>query len=873
MCVEGSSIEYALATHVEGFHIVRRIGRGGGGEVYEAERLGPGGFRRRVALKLLTGDDAIRGASIERLLAEARVLAGLDHPNIVRVFDVIASDAGYVVVLELLDGKTFGALVEEHRARGGLPIDRVVAFADQALAGLAYVHRAADETGRPLGLVHRDITPSNLFITNAGTLKLLDFGIAKLREAVDAPITREREIRGTIRLIAPEIARGEPADPRSDLYQLGACLYWAVSGRYPHGDGSDREVLGRAVREVPPPLASLRPDLPARFVAAVDRAMAFVSDERFVDADAMRAGLAAPARSRRKLVGIGVTAAALTGGAALVGLAIFRTDADDQGSSGRLAPEPGDRGSARDGAAQPDPSIVRAASGPTSAFGADRLPDGSTVFATGREIIVASPDGSVRSVATQGLTPYDVERLTGPALLVTGLEEGTSGSWASMVVGDGRPRSLFSYHRRTAVAASPDGASIAYATMSAIVIAPTSGDRTMRREVVNLPGHDDCIALSWSPDGQTLAFVRDAGTGVTDATIEIVPASGGPPRIVARRPIGDANVVAWAGNQRLVYASHGSSGTRLVRLATVGGDETVIAELPGERILGARVHDGVVTMVRGRIHAGLLASWSDGSLLPLAAPVRGIAGMLWSGRVVFETEAGKLAVIGADGALSATQGIGHPSTRADDRPVGDDNLALVARPITDGVELLRVDATGVSRRLAVTSARGVAHGVRCAGDVAAPCVLADGAHWPQIDYWLFDPQTGARVRKIVELGADKDGGVADHAVSLDGKTLAVVEATKRLHVYDLASGASNTVFVRGAKLDRIAWRGEQLIASARDWRGRSWVLLAVGLDGTARMIAEERTRLLAEPRALGQDIAIAVTDVDTAVSTLTLPRD
>jgi serine/threonine protein kinase len=277
---------------IAGFDIIRRIGRGGMGEVFEAVRVGPGGFRRPVALKRLARDAAIRGDTIQRFLAEAAVLARLDHPNVIDVHEVIAGDDGYIIVMELLRGESFLSVVRGAHGSGGIAVAEVLAVADQALAGLAHVHGARGDDGRPLGLIHRDVTPGNLFVTDGGVVKLLDFGIAKLRDAADALVTRVGEVHGTFELIAPEQARGEQADVTTDLYQLAGTMYWALTGQFPHGTGSAPELLARAASEMPRSIRALRPDLPAPVVAVIEQAMAPDRRHRFPTADAMRSAIA-----------------------------------------------------------------------------------------------------------------------------------------------------------------------------------------------------------------------------------------------------------------------------------------------------------------------------------------------------------------------------------------------------------------------------------------------------------------------------------------------------------------------------------------------------------------------------------------------------
>src|SRR5688572_20583413 len=152
---------------------------------------------------------------VQRFLAEARISAQLDHPNVVRVHDLIVVDDGYCLVMELLRGHTMAAL----RDLPGLPWWVPFAVADQALAGLEHAHALSDDAGAPLGLVHRDLTPRNVFVCDGGTVKVVDFGLAELRHALDHGRARDAVV-GTLEFLAPEQARGEPVDARADLYQL-----------------------------------------------------------------------------------------------------------------------------------------------------------------------------------------------------------------------------------------------------------------------------------------------------------------------------------------------------------------------------------------------------------------------------------------------------------------------------------------------------------------------------------------------------------------------------------------------------------------------------------------------------------------------------
>jgi hypothetical protein len=279
-----------------GFRVLGRLGRGGMGEVFRAVRVGPGGFKKSVALKRLAVAHSLDARAVQRFFREARIAAQLDHPNIVEVHDLVAAPAGYFIVMDLLRGCTWLQLID---SLGGpaAPWWVPLAIADEALAALEHAHALSGEDGRSLGLVHRDLTPRNLFVCSTGAVKVLDFGLARLIEGLSGRLTGDGQLAGTLEYLSPEQAHGREVDARSDLYQLGACLYHALAGQSPHGSGSRSEVLARVLAGDPLPIGRRRPDLPGAVRLVVDGALARDPESRFAGAavmrDAVRAALAA----------------------------------------------------------------------------------------------------------------------------------------------------------------------------------------------------------------------------------------------------------------------------------------------------------------------------------------------------------------------------------------------------------------------------------------------------------------------------------------------------------------------------------------------------------------------------------------------------
>jgi len=260
----------------------RIIGVGGMATVYAATHRN----QNRVAIKILHPEVVVDAEVTQRFLREGYVANTVRHPGTVQVLDDDLSDDGAAfLVMELLEGETLEARWE--RKNESLPVDEVLAIADQLLDVLAVAHDA--------GVVHRDMKPENLFLTTDGRLKVLDFGIARLREvsAAGQTTTRAGSLLGTPAFMAPEQARGrwDSVDNRTDIWGIGATLFTLLTGRFVHEAGTLNEQLIFAATTPPASIATVEPELPRCVVELIDRALAFDKEERFPDAQTMQAAV------------------------------------------------------------------------------------------------------------------------------------------------------------------------------------------------------------------------------------------------------------------------------------------------------------------------------------------------------------------------------------------------------------------------------------------------------------------------------------------------------------------------------------------------------------------------------------------------------
>ncbi len=279
----------AAGAQIGKYHLLHRLAVGGMAELHLACAEGLAGFAKIVALKHILPHLAADPDFVELFLNEARLAAGLAHPNIVQVLDIGQAGDDFFYTMEYVHGRNARELLREAVGHGGLPLAVSLNIAISAASALEHTHAATDLSGAPLGLIHRDVSPANLLVSYEGAVKLTDFGIAKA-----SMYTRETvggAIKGKIGYMPPEQCRGEKVDQRSDLFALGVVLFELTTCQRLFFGDNDFAVLNQVLTgQIDAPSSRVR-DYPPALEAIVMRALQPKPDDRFQSAAEFRAAL------------------------------------------------------------------------------------------------------------------------------------------------------------------------------------------------------------------------------------------------------------------------------------------------------------------------------------------------------------------------------------------------------------------------------------------------------------------------------------------------------------------------------------------------------------------------------------------------------
>ncbi|CAN90158.1 Protein kinase [Sorangium cellulosum So ce56] len=283
------------------YRLLERLGEGGMAEVFKAKSFGVEGFEKVLVIKRILPKLAEQGRFVDMFVHEAKLAVRLSHANIVQVFDLGRVDhpngdpTSYFIAMEYVPGLDLATLLARcRRAKKPIPLAMAVFMTAEIAKALDHAHRRRDEQSRPLGIVHRDISPQNILLSWEGEVKVTDFGIAKATQSMtDEEVGENRagRIRGKLAYMSPEQSRAGAIDGRSDLFSLGTVLYEMLAGSNPFAAPTAFEIMRRLQASEYPPLALVRPDVPRSLADVVSTMLAKNPEDRFPDAGRLHEAL------------------------------------------------------------------------------------------------------------------------------------------------------------------------------------------------------------------------------------------------------------------------------------------------------------------------------------------------------------------------------------------------------------------------------------------------------------------------------------------------------------------------------------------------------------------------------------------------------
>ena len=568
------------------YKILEKLGAGGMGEVYLAEDTT---LKRQVALKVLPPELAASQERLERFQREAETLAALDHPNIVHIYSVEEVDGVRFLTMQLVEGKRLSELI----SKSGMPLERIFEIAIPLADALAAAHEK--------GVIHRDLKPGNIMVTKTGRVKVLDFGLAKLRPELDAgeatalptePLTDEGRILGTVPYMSPEQLEGRELEARTDIFSLGVILYEMATGERPFRGDSSLSIISSIIRDTPRAIDTLRPELPHHLARIIRHCLEKEPRRRYQSAldvtneledlktesasgEVWRVRTSPPSRRRAILWG-GLAAAGVVLIAALAvvfwslrseqapgddgpipGTGTFTNLVFDTATKGKVSASPDGRffAYASDAAGNEDIYLQRIAGGQAINLTEDTLDDDhQPAFSSDGESIAFRSEREGGGIFIMGATGETVRRVT---------DHGYYPDW------------------------SPDGTKIVLSTSTSTELHRWSGDIDHRIWIVDLATGNLRLVLdrsammpAWSPDGRWIAFYAVWGSSETEAETQYdlftVHAGGGAPNAVTE-DVHFEHSPAWSPDGRSLYFVSDRGGSRdLWRVS--------IDELTGKRL-------------------------------------------------------------------------------------------------------------------------------------------------------------------------------------------------------------------------------------------------------------------------------------------------
>ena len=268
------------------YQLLALLATGGMAEVYLAKQKGIKGFEKLVVVKRILPHLARESRFIEMFFDEARITAKLNHPNIIQTYDLGKEGNEYFIAMEYLEGESLGYLINRAQESGQLlPETLAAGIVFELCKGLEYAHKYRDESGTHLNIVHRDISPHNIFVMFSGGVKLVDFGIAKATTREHHTI--DGSLKGKLGYMSPEQCLGKTLDARSDLFSLGVVLWELLARRRLFKRGSESAMIEAILREPIPRLREMLPNIPKSLDVIVNRALQKEPDSRYFSANEM----------------------------------------------------------------------------------------------------------------------------------------------------------------------------------------------------------------------------------------------------------------------------------------------------------------------------------------------------------------------------------------------------------------------------------------------------------------------------------------------------------------------------------------------------------------------------------------------------------